>query len=163
MKKLLAILLALIVVAALLTVALAETSATAAPVATVDLTRVLLTVMWLAFDALLAWLAKEIVPPVREWFRAHTSLKTQERVWNLIYWLVEAAEQTIIGPLRGPERLQYVTDELRKRGIAIDRALIEAAVKEMKDQGVQILGELDEAVTAQGKGGMIDIMIDDGK
>lgn len=161
MKKLIAAILVLIVAVMLLTVALAET---AAPVVTVDLTRVLLTVMWLAFDALLAWLAKEIVPPVREWFRAHTSLKTQERVWNLIYWLVEAAEQTIIGPLRGPERLQYVSDELRKRGIAIDRALIEAAVKEMKDQGVQVLGELDELEPVKAaQFGIPDSMVDDGK
>lgn len=152
MKKLLAALLALIVAVTLLTAALAETAA--APAFTVDVTRVLLTIMWLAFDALLAWLAKEIVPPVREWFKAHTDLKTQERVWNLVYWLVEAAEQTIIGPLRGPERLAYVISGLRSRGIRVDRDLIEAAVKEMKDSAVQVISEA--AKTEDIPSGMVD-------
>lgn len=151
MKKLFAILLALVLI--LLPIALAESDA---PVVTVDLTRILLGVLWLAFDALLAWLAKEIIPPAKRWLDEHTNTMTQERVWNFVCWLVEAAEQTIKGPLRGPERLKYVVDGLRRRGIKVDYDLIEAAVMEMNSRIIDLIDDqLPETTGAD--------IVDDGK
>ena len=55
----------------------------------------------------------------------------------MIKWLVEAAEQTIVGYSKGSERLDWVISELKARGLEVDRALVEAAVKEMKDKAKQ--------------------------
>ena len=48
--------------------------------------------------------------------------------------------QSVVSPLhldsyaKGSERLDWVISELMRRGIEVDRALVEAAVKEMKDK-----------------------------
>ena len=61
----------------------------------------------------------------------------------MIKWLVEAAEQTITGYAKGSERLDWVISELKARGIEADLALVEAAVKEMKDKARQ---DIDNAI-----------------
>ena len=119
----------------------AEPETAAEPAPTVNLTGLLLAVLWLAFDALLAWIARSVIPPAVSWFRAHTSLKTQERTWQIVVRLVEAAEQTIVGPLRGPERLRWVLSSLSRLGIIVDQALVEAAVYEMHAQAAQTIAE----------------------
>ena len=59
----------------------------------------------------------------------------------MIKWLVEAAEQTIVGYSKGSERMDWVISELKARGLEVDRALVEAAVKEMKDKARQDIAE----------------------
>jgi len=61
-----------------------------------------------------------------------------ERALAIIKMLVEAAEQLNKDtPGQGEIKLQWVMDELSKRGIVMDRAAIEAAVYELTNAGWQ--------------------------
>ena len=134
MKKFLSILLcAVLLIIMCSTVCLAEVADVPAPAFTFDVTQVVIALMWLVFNALLLWILKTIIPPAKRWLETHTTTQQQNRVWTVVKWLVEAAEQTIVGPARGSERLAWVIAQLRARGIQVDQAMIEAAVKEMKD------------------------------
>lgn len=144
MKKLLALLLALVLVlcVALIPYAMAEAAeAPPAPVPMVDLTSAFVAVLLLVFDFLLTWIAKVIVPPIKQWLLARTSEKQRNLLWDAICKLVDAAEQTIRGPGRGEERLDYVIDGLHERGFKVDKDLIEAAVKRMNDRTLATISE----------------------
>ena len=135
MKKIFAFLLALMLLTVFCFTCLAETAAEPpAPMFTVNVTQLVIAVMAVVFNVLLAWIIKAIIPPVKTWLDEHTSTEQQTRAWTMIKWLVEAAEQTITGYSKGSERLDWVIGELKARGIEVDRALVEAAVKEMKDK-----------------------------
>lgn len=147
MKKFIAILLviALLVMGGLFAYAMAEaTEPTTRAAPLVDLTGVIIAVVLMLFDFLLAWIAKVIVPPIREWLGAHTSVTQRSLMWDAICKLVDAAEQTIIGPGRGKERLAYVVAGLQDRGFTIDSDMIEAAVKRMNDRLALTMGEAFE-------------------
>ena len=133
MKKFLAIMLAAMLLTVFLFSCLAETAAPG-PMFTVDVTQLVISIIGVIFSALLAWIIKAIIPPVQTWLIEHTTTEQQTRAWTMIKWLVEAAEQTITGYAKGSERLDWVISELKRRGIEVDRALVEAAVKEMKDK-----------------------------
>ena len=51
-----------------------------------------------------------------------------------------AAEQTI-GAGLGSEKMKYVINEMWLRGIKVDTDMIEAAVKEMNDKALKVMGE----------------------
>jgi len=136
-KKIVSILLVmvLLVCGAFLTYALAEAPAPAAPAQSaplVDLTGALVAVVLVIFDFLLAWITRVIVPPIREWLGTHTTEKQRGLLWDAICKLVDAAEQTIIGPGQGARRLAYVEAGLQQRGFTVDNDMIEAAVRRMK-------------------------------
>ena len=128
-------------------VAIAEAEP-AAPMFTVNITQLVIAVMGVLFNVMLAWLIKAVIPPAKKWLNEHTSALQQQRAWTMIKWLVEAAEQTITGYAKGSERLKWVLAELQARGIEADAALIEAAVKEMKDNAYkeirQVIVDEDE-------------------
>lgn len=128
MKRLFALLLALC--AALMPCALAEV----AEAPRVDLTSAFVAVLLLVFELLLAWIAKVIVPPLKSWLEKNVSEKQSHLLWDAICKLVDAAEQTIRGPGRGKERLDYVIEGLWQRGFEVDQELIEAAVKQMNER-----------------------------
>ena len=107
---------------------------------TVDLTDVIVAVLMLAFEALLAWVAKSILPEVREWLMERTSESQRKTYYEVVEKLVEAAEQ-IIGRGFGDTKFNYVANELERRGLIIDREVIEAAVKEMNDRALLLAGE----------------------
>lgn len=134
MKKLLSVLLAAMLLIAL-TAGIAET-ATEPPAAmfTINVTQLLIAIIGVVFSALLAWIVRAVIPPLKGWLDEHTTTEQQTRAWTMIKWLVEAAEQTITGYAKGSERLDWVISELKRRGIEVDRALVEAAVKEMKNK-----------------------------
>ena len=137
MKKFISILLAvaLLLCGAFLTYALAEAAEggeKAAPL--VDLTGVVVAVAVAAFDFLLAWIARVIVPPIKAWLGTHTTEKQRGLLWDAVVKLVDAAEQTIRGPGKGEQRLEYVIAGLMERGFVVDKDLIEAAVKQMNDK-----------------------------
>lgn len=137
MKKIVSILLvvSLLVCGALCAYALAEATEPATPAAPlVDLTAVILAVLALVFDFLLAWIAKVIIPPIKEWLAARTTEKERGLIWDAICKLVDAAEQIITGPGQGARRLAYVEAGLKQRGYTVDNDMIEAAVKRMKDR-----------------------------
>ena len=137
MKKFFAILLivALLVCGAFLTYALAEAAeGTQKTAPLVDLTGVVVAVAVAAFDFLLAWIARVIVPPIKQWLGTHTTEKQRGLLWDAIEKLVYAAEQTIKGPGKGEQRLEYVIAGLMERGFTVDKDMIEAAVKQMNDR-----------------------------
>lgn len=137
MKKILTVLLAAMLMAVFCLSCMAEVAAEPAPMFTVNVTQLVIAVMAVVFNVLLAWIIKAIIPPVKTWLDEHTTTEQQTRAWTMIKWLVEAAEQMITGYAKGSERLDWVISELKARGIEVDRALVEAAVKEMKDKAKQ--------------------------
>ena len=64
------------------------------------------------------------------WLKARTNAQQQEYLLSTVRVLVYAAEQ-IYGAGKGSEKLQYVEDELEARGLKLDTAAIEAAVRDM--------------------------------
>lgn len=89
---------------------------------TIDLTPILQTLI-----GLLAALATAKVIP---WIKARTTTQQQILLQATVGILVNAAEQ-IYGAGKGPEKLAYVKAELEKRGLTVDVAAIEAAVREL--------------------------------
>ena len=149
MKKFISILLAvaLLLCGAFLTYAMAEAEGGGTPPApVVDLTRVAVSALVLIFEFLLAWIAKVIVPPLRNWLKTNTTERQRSLLWDAVTSLVEAAEQTILGPGRGKERLKYVVEGLMKRGFTVDLDMIESAVKTMNDKTKQAFREAFEPV-----------------
>lgn len=136
MKKILMLTVSIILILCLLLApAVAEEVGTvpdAAPVFTVDLTQIVVSVIGIVFSFLIAWLARVIVPPLKKWLNARTTAEQRTMFNNLVRQLVFAAEQTI-GSGKGGEKLKYVCEQLTNRGYSIDLAVIEATVKEMND------------------------------
>ena len=81
-------------------------------------------------EAVIALLAAIITYKLIPWIKARTSAEQQAALGALIRTLVYAAEQ-IYGAGAGDSKLAYVEDELLERGYKVDRAAIEAAVKEL--------------------------------
>ena len=151
MKKFLAVLLTIMLLAVILCPAYIAETATEPPAAPlIDLTQLVIAVLVLIFNFLLAWLLKAVIPPLRSWLDAHTSSEQQTLMWNVITRLVEAAEQTITESGAGARKMEYVQAGLRAHGFTVDPALIEAAVKEMNDRLLyaitppHLLSEADE-------------------
>ena len=136
MKRFFAIVLCLMLLA--MPAAMAEEAAAQGVV--VDVTGVLTSAMWLVFDLLLAWLAKAVMPAFKAWLDERTTESQQKRLYDVIEKLVEAAEQ-LMGRGMGNEKMEFVLDELYERGYRLDRAMVEAAVKEMNDRALLLAGE----------------------
>ena len=161
MKKYFAVLLAAVLLAVFCFTCMAETAAPA-PMFTINVTQLVTAIIGVVFSALLAWIVKAVIPPLKGWLDEHTTTEQQTRAWTMIKWLVEAAEQTITGYAKGSEKLEWVIKELKARGIEVDRALVEAAVKEMNDKAK---ADIDLAIKGDG-GDCEDCKIrfdDDGK
>ena len=134
MKKFLAVLLAIMLVLFMfVAVAAAESGQPIVPLQ-IDLTKLVIAVLFFVFDFLLVWLIKAVIPPAKEWLDSHATKNQQAILWNLVKRLVEAAEQMIKGEGRGKEKLVWVIDKLKSKGYRVDRYMIEAAVKEMNDK-----------------------------
>lgn len=110
-----------------------EPTEPAAPKAafSIDVTNIVIYVVRIVLLYLMAWIATKIVPPIKAWFEAHTTVEERKLLYNITDECVRAAEQLIKGPGRGAERLEWVYKALRERGITADRVAIEAAVREM--------------------------------
>lgn len=80
-------------------------------------------------QAILALVAALITYRLIPWIKAKTSIEQQALLSATVKTLVFAAEQ-IYGAMAGEQKLQYVCDELEKRGFDVDRAQIEATVNE---------------------------------
>lgn len=144
MKKFLAVVLAAMMLAVFCLSCMAEVATEpAAPMFTINVTQLVIAIIGVIFSALLAWIVRAVIPPLKRWLDEHTTTEQQTRAWTMIKWLVEAAEQTITGYAKGSERLDWVISELKARGLEVDRALVEAAVKEMKDKARQ---DIDNAI-----------------
>lgn len=81
-------------------------------------------------EAVIALLAAIITYKLIPWIKARTSAEQQATLGVLIRTLVYAAEQ-MYGTGAGEAKLAYVEDELLERGYKVDRAAIEAAVREL--------------------------------
>ena len=144
MKKFLAVVLAAMMLAVFCLSCMAETAVEpTTPMFTINVTQLVIAIIGVIFSALLAWIVKAVIPPLKRWLDEHTTTEQQTRAWTMIKWLVEAAEQTITGYAKGSERLDWVISELKSRGIVVDLALVEAAVKEMNDKARK---DIDDAI-----------------
>lgn len=81
-------------------------------------------------QAIIALLATIITVKVIPWIKSKTTTQQQILLEATVDILVRAAEQ-LYGAGHGPEKLQYVKDELELRGYTVDTAAIEAAVREL--------------------------------
>ena len=81
-------------------------------------------------QAFIALLAALITAKVIPWIKSKTTTQQQILLQATVDILVSAAEQ-LYGAGRGPEKLQYVKDELELRGYTVDTASIEAAVRKL--------------------------------
>lgn len=140
-KKLLVALLIVVITISFATVAVAE-SATTSPGFQINLTSLIVSLLALLFNALLAWIAKVVVPPLKEWLAAKTTTEQRGLMYTFVKELVAAAEQTIVGAGLGSEKMQYVIDGLKAKGITVDIDMIEAAVKEMNDAAEERLASI---------------------
>ena len=81
-------------------------------------------------QAFIALLAALITAKVIPWIKSKTTAQQQILLNATVGILVAAAEQ-LYGAGHGPEKLQYVKDELELRGFTVDVAAIEAAVRDL--------------------------------
>ena len=139
--KLFVALLIIAVIISFAAVALAE-SVPASGGFQINLTGVIVSLLALLFNALLAWIAKVVVPPLKEWLAAKTTTEQRGLMYTFVKELVAAAEQTIVGAGLGSEKMQYVIDGLKAKGITVDMDMIEAAVKEMNDAAEERLASI---------------------
>lgn len=139
--KLFVVLLIIAVIISFAAVALAE-SVPASGGFQINLTGVIVSLLALLFNALLAWIAKVVVPPLKEWLAAKTTTEQRGLMYTFVKELVAAAEQTIVGAGLGSEKMQYVIDGLKAKGITVDIDMIEAAVKEMNDAAEERLASI---------------------
>ena len=139
--KLFVALLIIAVIISFAAVALAE-SVPASGGFQINLTGVIVSLLALLFNALLAWIAKVVVPPLKEWLAAKTTTEQRGLMNTFVKELVAAAEQTIVGAGLGSEKMQYVIDGLKAKGITVDIDMIEAAVKEMNDAAEERLASI---------------------
>ena len=81
-------------------------------------------------QAVIALLASIITLKVIPWIKARTTAQQQVLLQSTTEILVRAAEQ-LYDSGKGQDKLQYVQDELARRGYQVDSAAIEAAVRMM--------------------------------
>ena len=94
---------------------------------TIDLTDIII--------AAITIIAAIVVNKLTPWIKSNTTAKQQELIDSMYRTLVFAAEQ-LYGANNGSEKLDYVVQELEKRGFTADRAKIEATVWEYLNSGV---------------------------
>lgn len=80
-------------------------------------------------QAIIALLAAIVTYKLIPWIKTKTTNEQQKMIAATVKTLVFAAEQ-MYGLGKGAEKLAYVESELDKRGYSVDRAQIEAAIKE---------------------------------
>ena len=80
-------------------------------------------------EALVGLLASLITVWLIPWIKARTTNEQQATIRATVRTLVFAAEQ-MYGAGNGEEKLAYVVDQLMLKGITVNRAEIEAAIKE---------------------------------
>ena len=87
------------------------------------------------FQAIIALLAALVTYKLIPWIKSKTTESQQQNMRALVKVLVFAAEQ-LYGAGNGSEKLQYVRDELNRRGFEVDFDEIEAAVGEFLNKGI---------------------------
>jgi len=124
---------------------------------TVDVTKILIAGLAIIFDFVVSWAAAKIVPAAKAWLAERTTAQQRETIWHTYLTLVKAAQQLYdegrIGSdsANGMRRIDWVADELEKRGILLDIPTLKAAVKEMNGTLMDLAGEIltseEEATT----------------
>ena len=95
------------------------------------------------FRAIIALLAAIITYRLIPWIKANTSMKQQAIIKATVQTLVYAAEQ-LYGAGNGSKKLEYVKEQLAKKGYDVDRSEIEAAVYEAFNSVVLLEEEPEE-------------------
>lgn len=84
-------------------------------------------------EAIIAVMFGIIVRYIVPWIKGKTNEQQQENLRAIFQMIVEAAEQMFKGEGRGQEKFDYVKAELEKRGLEIDKNLIESTVLNLKN------------------------------
>ena len=99
----------------------------------IDITKLVLGILELIVSGAILYL----IPIAKQFIK---SKLTERQYSDLEYFssiLVDAAEQKYVGSKMGKEKKEYVLNQLREKGFAVDEAeldaFIEAAVKRLKD------------------------------
>lgn len=114
--------------------ALAE-AAPEAPAVVFDLTAII--------NGLIAILATWLVRYAIPWLRTRTQLWQRQLLVDATYAAVNAAEM-IYGSGAGKKKMEYVVNDLYRKGIAVDMSAIEAAVKDLPENMKDELLKIDE-------------------
>ena len=117
MKRILVLLIALILIS--IPIAYADTGGGGV---TIDLTPIV--------QVVIALLATIITAKVVPWLRAKLTAEQYATLTAVTKTLVYAAEQ-LFGPGKGDAKIDYVMRQLAEKGYSIDRATIEAQVREL--------------------------------
>lgn len=80
-------------------------------------------------EAIIALMAALVTYKLIPWIKARTTGEQQALMMATVRTLVFAAEQ-LYGAGQGAAKLEFVEAELKARGFSVDRAAIEAAIKE---------------------------------
>lgn len=101
-------------------------------------------------NAIIMLLAAIITYKVLPWIKAKTTNEQQAMLRATIKTLVFAAEQTW-GAGHGPEKLDFVIEQLRFKGFTVDRVEIEAAVGEYLNnwQMLETAVEVEDGVSIE--------------
>lgn len=94
-------------------------------------------------QAIIALLAALVTYKLIPWIKAKTTSEQQTMMKATVKTLVYAAEQ-IYGAGNGEAKLDYVIQQLNGKGFTVDRAEIEAAVKENLNSAIYVTPAEDE-------------------
>lgn len=94
-------------------------------------------------QAIIALLAALVTYKLIPWIKAKTTSEQQTMMKATVKTLVYAAEQ-IYGAGNGEAKLDYVVQQLTGKGFTVDRAEIEAAVKENLNSAIHVTPAEDE-------------------
>ena len=83
-------------------------------------------------QAIIALLAALITYKLIPWIKARTTAEQQSVMHAVVKTLVFAAEQ-LYGAKSGSEKLDWVITQLQQKGYTVDRAEVEAVIKEYTD------------------------------
>ena len=86
------------------------------------------------------------------WVKETTTERQQKNIKAVFQMVVEAAEQMFKGEGRGQEKFEYVTSELEKRGIKVDKNMIESTVLNLKNklfEPLPLIASIDDGVMLQ--------------
>lgn len=98
------------------------------------------------FQAIITLIGAVIMYRIVPWIKTVTTERQQELIKSVARTAVFAAEQMYKncgGEQKYAAAISYAQDKLRSAGLHIDRETIEAAVKEMNDEFIAVMGSED--------------------
>lgn len=102
----------------------------------INITHIIEPILKLIFSVISIYCSIVILPKFAEWLKAKTTKEQREHICKIVVGLVEAAQQMYEN---NDDKFEYVVNEMKKKGLELDRSVIEAAVYEMKNCTIDAL------------------------